>query len=170
MKGFCVGKCVHQNLNLNPNGPELPETLKVWGEGQMAPTCNCFLLSWSLGHLGSIWTPFFDRTKMGQHSRGFVIFCPSVCLSVCPYVIHPSLSLLGLVVSYTANKPQTSDVAELGLTWQYTVDSIQQTVDSRQQTVDSRRQQGKGRGQRMRRRETIEPLEVCRFQHRYQKH
>ena len=125
MKGFCVGKCVHQNLNLNPNGPELPETLKVWGEGQMAPTCNCFLLSWSLGHLRSIWTPFLDRPKRGQHTRGFFNFCPSVCLSVCPYVVHPSLSLLGLVVFYTANKPQTSDVAELGLTWQYTVDSIQ---------------------------------------------
>ena len=35
----CQGYLLPNNfLSLNPNGPELPETLKVQGEGQMART------------------------------------------------------------------------------------------------------------------------------------
>ena len=33
------------SLVLNPNGPELPETLKVRGEGQMARTSIVFFLA-----------------------------------------------------------------------------------------------------------------------------
>ena len=88
---------------------------------------------------GPYGTPFLtDRGGAGlQEDCQFLSIHLSVRLSICPS-IPPSL--FGLVVSYTANKPQTSDVAELGQTWQYTVDSLQQTVDSRQQKVDSRQQ------------------------------
>ena len=139
---FLIDKSV---VLFNPNGPELPETLKVRGEGQMARTSIvCFL-----GGPQAIWGPYGPPFLTDQRGAGlqevfqFLSIRLSVRLSIC-LSIPPSL--FGLVVSYTANKPQTSDVAKLGQTWQYTVDSIQQTVDSRQQTADSRRQPGERRG------------------------
>ena len=51
--------------------------------------------------------PPFCRTEEGPAYRGLLNVCPSVCLSISPY-------LFGLVVSYTANIPQNSDLAEPG--------------------------------------------------------
>ena len=91
----------------------------------------------------AIWGPYGPPFQLDRRGAGLkeIFQVLSVRLSV-----HLSIflsippSLFGLVVSYTANIPQTSDLAYLGYTWQQTVYSLQYTVDNRQQTVDSRQQ------------------------------
>ena len=51
---------------INPNGPILPETLESYGGGPNGPHFYCLFFTWSLGHLGSVWTPLFDRPKRGR--------------------------------------------------------------------------------------------------------
>ena len=86
----------------------------------------------------AIWGPYGPPFLPDRRAAGLqkVFQVLSVCLSVHPS-IFPSIppSLFGLVVSYIANIPQTSDLAELGR--QQTVDSRQQIVNCRQQTVDN---------------------------------
>ena len=100
----------------------------------------------------AIWGPYEPPFQLDQRGAGLqgIFQVLSVRLSV-HLSIFPSLppSLFGLVVSYTANIPQTSDLPELGR--QQILDSIQQTLDFRLQTVDSRQGRGgeaKGEGEK----------------------
>ena len=130
----------------------------------MAHTSVFFLLSWSLGYLGPYGSPF----QLDQRGAGLQEIFPAFHVCLCVHLsVYPSLSIWFRCILHSQFqvyptqpiylRPQTS----MNLS-----DSRQQTVDSRQQTVE-----GKGEGRRMKRkwRETIEPLEVCGFQHRYQR-
>ncbi len=53
--------------------------------GPNGPQINFVLLNWSVGYLGSIWTPLFVRAKRAglQKALKFMYVRLSVCMSVC---------------------------------------------------------------------------------------
>ena len=71
---------------------------KATGGGPNGPQINLVLLNWSLGSLGSIWTPLFVGAKRAslQEALKFMYvrltICMSVCMSVC-LSVHPYLPL-----------------------------------------------------------------------------